>query len=72
MGQPPTGDPEINDDPYPTENKDPKRRRIVCAGGEVAIQECQGTYSSIQLHQEEHERLSRMKTVRMNGYGRMK
>ena len=36
MGQPPTGDPEINDDPYPTENKDPKRRRIVFAGGEIA------------------------------------
>ena len=36
MGQPPTGDPEINDDPYPTENKDPKRRRIVFAGGDVA------------------------------------
>ena len=36
MGQPPTGDPEINDDPYPIENKDPKRRRIVFAGGEIA------------------------------------
>ena len=36
MGQPPTGAPEINDDPYPTENKDPKRRRIVFAGGDVA------------------------------------
>ena len=36
MGQPPTGDPEINDDPYPTENKDPKRRRIVFAGGGIA------------------------------------
>ena len=36
MGQPPTGAPDINDDPYPTENKDPKRRRIVFAGGDVA------------------------------------
>ena len=36
MGQPPTGAPELNDDPYPTENKDPKRRRIVFAGGDVA------------------------------------
>ena len=36
MGQPPTGAPDINDDPYPTENRDPKRRRIVFAGGDVA------------------------------------
>ena len=36
IGQPPTGAPNINDDPYPTENKDPKRRRIVFAGGDVA------------------------------------
>ena len=36
MGQPRTGAPEINDDPYPTENKVPKRRRIVFAGGDVA------------------------------------
>ena len=35
-GYPPTGDPEINDDPYPTENKDPNRRRIVFAGGDAA------------------------------------
>ena len=33
MGFPPTGDPD--DDPYPTENKDPNRRRIVFAGGDV-------------------------------------
>ena len=32
-GFPPTGDP--NDDPYPTENKDPNRGRIVLAGGDV-------------------------------------
>ena len=35
-GYPPTGDPEINDDPYPTENKDPNRRHIVFAGGDEA------------------------------------
>ena len=33
MGFPPSGDPD--DDPYPTENKDPNRRRIVFAGGDV-------------------------------------
>ena len=33
MGFPPSGDP--NDDPYPTENKDPNRRRIIFAGGDV-------------------------------------
>ena len=33
MGFPPTGDPD--DDPYPTENKDPNRRRLVFAGGDV-------------------------------------
>ena len=32
MGFPPSGDP--NDDPYPTENKDPNRRRIIFAGGD--------------------------------------
>ena len=35
-GYPPTGDPEINDDPYRTESKDPNRRRIVFAGGDAA------------------------------------
>ena len=33
MGFPPSGDPD--DDPYPTENKDPNRRRIILAGGDV-------------------------------------
>ena len=33
---PQRGAPKIHDDPYPTENKDPKRRRIVFAGGDVA------------------------------------
>ena len=33
MGFPPSGDPS-SDDPYPTENKDPNRQRIIFAGGD--------------------------------------
>jgi len=35
VGYPPTGDP--NDDPYPTENKDPNHRPIVFGGGDAMV-----------------------------------
>ena len=72
MGQPPTGDPEINDDPYPTENKDPKRRRIVFAGGEVAHPRVSRDVFLNPTPSRRARKTPRMKIVEMSGYGRMK